>query len=76
MATDNLPSLDNLTNLLITSADLGSVKEAEFVRSIRSDKVKMLVSDNQISCVMLAPEVYNALREATERVVKASTAAQ
>ena len=76
MATDNLPSLDNLTNLLITSADLGSVKEAEFVRSIRSDTVKMLVSDNQISCVMLAPEVYNALREAAERVVKASTAAQ
>ena len=59
MATDNLPSLDNLTNLLITSADLGSVKEAEFVRSIRSDKVKMLVSDNQISCVMLAPEAVS-----------------
>lgn len=36
----------------------------------------MLVSDNQISCVMLAPEVYNALREAAERVVKASAAAQ
>lgn len=72
MATDNLPSLDNLSNLLITSDDLGKAKETEFVRSIKSDKVKMLVSDNQISCVMLAPEVYHALREAAERVVKAS----
>ena len=74
MATENLPSLDNLSSLLITSDDLGKSKEAEFVRGIKNDKVKMLVSDNQISCVMLAPEVYNALREAAERVVKASAA--
>lgn len=76
MATESLPNLDSLFSLLITSDDLGKSKEGEFVRSIKSDKIKLLVTDNQISCVMIAPEVYNALREAAERTVKAGAAAQ
>lgn len=72
MATDSLPNLTSLSTLLITSDDLGKSRESEFIRSIKNDKIKILVSDNQISCVMLDPEVYNALREAAERVVKAS----
>ena len=43
MANDmNLPRLNDLSTLLITSDDLGKAKEAEFVRSIKADKVKML----------------------------------
>ena len=75
MATDmNLPRLNDLSKLLLTSDDLGRAKEAEFVRSIRDDKVKMLVSDNQITCVMLAPEVYNAFLEVADRAMKSSAA--
>lgn len=66
----NLPRLDNLNNLLITSKDLGPAKEAEFVKSVQDDKVKMLVSDNQITCVMLAPEVYAAFLEVSDQVLK------
>lgn len=77
MATDmNLPRLDSLNKLLITSDDLGRAKEAEFIRSIRSDKVKMLVVDNEISCVMLAPEVYAAFLEVSDQVIKGTAAAK
>ena len=68
----NLPRLDSLSKLLITSDDLGKAKEAEFVRGIKADKVKMLVTDNQISCVMLAPEVYAAFLEVSDQVMKAA----
>lgn len=47
MANDmNLPRLSDLSSLLITSDDLGKAHEADFVRSIKNDKVKMLVTDN------------------------------
>ncbi|MEG0322561.1 MAG: hypothetical protein RR547_06605 [Raoultibacter sp.] len=69
----NLPRLDSLSKLLITSDDLGRAKEADFVRGIKADKVKMLVTDNQISCVMLAPEVYAAFLEVSDQVMKAAT---
>ncbi|MEG0477000.1 MAG: hypothetical protein RR572_04950 [Raoultibacter sp.] len=70
----NLPRLDSLSKLLITSDDLGKAKEAEFVRGIKNDKVKMLVTDNQISCVMLAPEVYAAFLEVSDQVMKTAAA--
>ncbi|MDN4510295.1 MULTISPECIES: hypothetical protein [Gordonibacter] len=71
MAADmNLPRLNDLSKLLLTSDDLGRAKEAEFVKGIREDKVKMLVTDNQITCVMLAPEVYSAFLEVTDKVMK------
>lgn len=72
----NLPRLDNLNNLLITSKDLGPAKETEFVKSIQEDKVKMLVADNQVACVMLAPEVYLAFLEVSDQVLKAQTQTQ
>ena len=71
MSTDvNLPRLKTLNNLLITSDDLGKAKEAEFVQSIKKDKVKMLVTDNEITCVMIAPEVYSAFMEVSDKVMK------
>lgn len=71
MAADmNLPRLNDLSKLLLTSDDLGRAKEAELVKGIREDKVKMLVTDNQITCVMLAPEVYSAFLEVTDKVMK------
>lgn len=70
----NLPRLDNLKKLLLTSADLGPAREADFVKSIKADKVKMLVTDNEISCVMLAPEVYSAFLEVSDQVLKAQQA--
>ncbi|MEG0216906.1 MAG: hypothetical protein RR655_01090 [Raoultibacter sp.] len=65
----NLPRLDSLSKLLITSDDLGKAKEAEFVRGIKNDKVKMLVTDNQI-----APEVYAAFLEVSDQVMKTAAA--
>lgn len=70
----NLPRLDNLNKLLVTSADLGPAKESEFVKAVQADKVKMLVTDNEISCVMLAPEVYAAFLEVSDQVLKAKQA--
>jgi len=73
MANDiNLPRLSDLSSLLITSDDLGKAHEADFVRSIKNDKVKMLVTDNQISCVMLAPEVYSAFMEVSDQLMKSA----
>lgn len=72
----SLPRLDNLNNLLVTSTDLAPAREAEFVKSIREDKVKMLVSDNQIACVLLVPEVYAAFLEVSDQVLKAQTQTQ
>ncbi|WP_139651368.1 hypothetical protein [Raoultibacter phocaeensis] len=64
----NVPRLDTLSKLLITSDDLGRAKEADFVRSIKSDKIKMLVTDNHVSCVMLDPDVYSALVDASSQM--------
>lgn len=72
----NLPRLDNLNNLLITSKDLGPAKEAEFVKSVQDDKVKMLIADNQVACVMLAPEVYLAFLEVSDQVIRSQVQAQ
>lgn len=65
MASDfTLPQLDTITTL----DDIRKMKDAEFVRTIQDKRVKMIVTDNEVSSVVISPDLYNVFLEAVEKL--------
>ena len=72
MASDfALPQLDSITTL----DDIRKMKDAEFVRTIQDKRVKMIVTDNEVSSVVISPDLYNVFLEAVEKLKAAQSGA-
>lgn len=71
MAADfALPQLDSV----ITLDDVRKMKDADFVRNVQDKRVKMVVTNNQISSVIISPDLYNVFLEAVEKLKAAQSA--
>ena len=65
-----LPQLDSV----ITVDDVRKMKDADFVKSVQDKRVKMVVTDNEISSVVISPDLYNVFLEAVEKLKAAQSA--
>lgn len=70
MAADfALPQLDSV----ITLDDIRKMKDTDFVRNVQDKRVKMVVTNNQISSVVISPDLYNVFLEAVEKLKAAQS---
>lgn len=70
MAADfALPQLDSI----ITLDDIRKMKDADFVRNVQEKRVKMVVTNNQISSVVISSDLYNVFLEAVEKLKAAQS---
>lgn len=70
MAADfALPQLDSV----ITLDDVRKMKDADFVKNVQDKRVKMIVTNNQISSVVISPDLYNVFLEAVEKLKAAQS---
>lgn len=70
MAADfALPQLDSV----ITLDDVRKMKDADFVKNVQDKRVKMVVTNNQISSVIISPDLYNVFLEAVEKLKAAQS---
>ena len=65
-----LPQLDSV----ITLDDIRKMKDADFVKNVQDKRVKMVVTDNQISSVVISSDLYNVFLEAVEKLKAAQSA--
>lgn len=72
MAADfALPQLDSI----ITLDDIRKMKDADFVKNVQDKRVKMVVTNNQISSVVISSDLYNVFLEAVEKLKAAQSSA-
>lgn len=72
MAADfALPQLDSV----ITLDDIRKMKDTDFVKSVQDKRVKMVVTNNQISSVVISSDLYNVFLEAVEKLKAAQSSA-
>ena len=70
MAADfALPQLDSV----ITLDDIRKMKDTDFVKSVQDKRVKMVVTNNQISSVVISSDLYNVFLEAVEKLKAAQS---
>ena len=70
MAADfALPQLDSV----ITLDDIRKMKDTDFVKSVQDKRVKMVVTNNQISSVVISSDLYNVCLEAVDKLKAAQS---
>lgn len=70
MASDfALPQLDSV----MTLDDVRKMKDTDFVKNVQDKRVKMIVTNNQISSVVISPDLYNVFLEAVEKLKAAQS---
>lgn len=70
MASDfSLPQLDSV----ITLDDVRKMRDSEFVKNVQEKRVKMVVTDNKISSVIISPDLYNVFLEAVDKLKAAQS---
>lgn len=70
MAADfALPQLDSV----ITLDDIRKMKDIDFVKSVQDKRVKMVVTNNQISSVVISSDLYNVFLEAVDKLKAAQS---
>ena len=76
MATelDFLPRLNDLSDLMMTKDEMNEMREAAFIRMIEDKKIKLVMNDNKIACVVIAPELHNGFVEALDTLSAAKKA--
>ena len=65
-----LPQLD----LIMTLDDIRKMKDNDFVRDVQGKRVKMVVTNNEISSVIISPDLYNVFLEAVDKLKAAQSA--
>lgn len=64
-----LPQLD----LIMTLDDIRKMKDADFVKDVQGKRVKMVVTNNEISSVIISPDLYNVFLEAVDKLKAAQS---
>lgn len=64
-----LPQLDSI----ITLDDIRKMKDTDFVKNVQDKRVKMVVTNNQISSVVISSDLYNVFLEAVEKLKAAQS---
>lgn len=63
----NLPRLQSLNDWIVTKSDIDSMSESEFVDVVKDQKVKVMITDGQVSTVIISPDLYNTFVSTVEK---------
>lgn len=63
----NLPRLQSLNDWIVTKKDIDSMSEAELVDVVKEQKVKVMITDGQVSTVIISPDLYNTFVSTVEK---------
>lgn len=66
-----LPQLDSITTL----DDIRKMKDADFVKNVQDKRVKMIVTNNEVSSVIISSDLYNVFLEAVDKLKAAQSSA-
>lgn len=63
----NLPRLQSLNDWIVTKGDIDSMSETELVDVVKEQKVKVMITDGQVSTVIISPDLYNTFVSTVEK---------
>ncbi len=63
----NLPRLQSLNDWIVTKADLDAMTEKELIDVVKEQKVKVMITDGNVSTVIISPDLYNTFVSTVEK---------
>lgn len=63
----NLPRLQSLNDWMVTKEEINKMSEAELIDVVKDQKVKVMITDGQVSTVLISPDLYNTFVSTVEK---------
>lgn len=63
----NLPRLQSLNDWMVTKDEINSMSEAQLIEVVKDQKVKVMVTEGQVSTVLISPDLYNTFVSTVEK---------
>lgn len=64
----NLPRLQSLNDWMVTKDEINSMSESQLIDVVKDQKVKVMITDGQVSTVLIAPDLYNTFVSTVEKL--------
>ncbi len=63
----NLPRLQSLNDWMVTKDEINSMSEAQLIEVVKDQKVKVMITEGQVSTVLISPDLYNTFVSTVEK---------
>ncbi len=63
----NLPRLQSLNDWIVTKNDIDNMTETELIDVVKEQKVKVMITDGDVSTVIISPDLYNTFVSTVEK---------
>lgn len=63
----NLPRLQSLNDWMVTKSEIDRMSESELIDIVKDQKVKVMITDGQVSSVLISPDLYNTFVSTVEK---------
>lgn len=63
----NLPRLQSLNDWIVTKSDIDNMTETELIDVVKEQKVKVMITDGDVSTVIISPDLYNTFVSTVEK---------
>ncbi len=63
----NLPRLQSLNDWMVTKSEIDRMSESELIDVVKDQKVKVMITDGQVSTVLISPDLYNTFVSTVEK---------
>lgn len=63
----NLPRLQSLNDWIVTKNDLDNMTETELIDVVKEQKVKVMITEGEVSTVIISPDLYNTFVSTVEK---------
>ncbi len=63
----NLRRLQSLNDWMVTKSEIDRMSESELIDIVKDQKVKVMITDGQVSTVLISPDLYNTFVSTVEK---------
>ena len=63
----NRPRLQSLNDWMVTKSEIDRMSESELIDIVKDQKVKVMITDGQVSTVLISPDLYNTFVSTVEK---------
>ena len=63
----NLPRLQSRNDWMVTKSEMDRMSESELIDIVKDQKVKVMITDGQVSTVLISPDLYNTFVSTVEK---------
>lgn len=63
----NLPRLQSLNDWMVTKDEINKMSENELIDIVKDQKVKVMITEGQVSTVLISPDLYNTFVSTVEK---------